>query len=78
MGYQISKEIGACSCVLRGHVDAIVITGGLAKDEELIHQIRSHTQWIAEIILYPGEKEMEALALGALRILRGEEEVKVY
>jgi len=78
MGYQISKEIGACAAVLKGQVDAIIVSGGLSNDDMLMQQIRNHVRWISQIFIYPGEKEMEALADGALRILKGEEEVKIY
>jgi butyrate kinase len=78
MAYQISKEIGALAAVFEGKVDAIVITGGIAYDKNFIDWITKRVNFIADTMIYPGEKEMEALALGALRVLRGEEKVKVY
>lgn len=78
MAYQISKEIGAGAAVLKGKVDAIVLTGGLAYDEEFIGWIRENVEFIAPVKVYPGEFEMTALAEGALRVLRGQEEVKIY
>ena len=78
MAYQIAKEIAAMATVLKGHVDAIVITGGLAHSEMLLGWIRERVAWIAPILLYPGEDEMLALAQGALRVLRGEAEALVY
>jgi butyrate kinase len=78
MAYQIAKEIGAMATVLRGQLDAIVITGGLAHSEMLLDWIRERVAWIAPILLYPGEDEMLALAQGALRVLRGEEEALIY
>ncbi len=78
MAYQIAKEIGADAAVLEGKVDAIVITGGLAHSERFVNRIRKRVEWIAPIMLYPGGDEMYALAMGALRVLRGEEEAKEY
>jgi butyrate kinase len=66
------------STVLKGTVDAIVITGGVAHSEMLLGWIRGRVDWIAPILVYPGEDEMLALALGALRVLRGEEAARTY
>ncbi len=78
MAYQIAKEIGAYSAVLAGKVDAILITGGIAHNNWFIDWIKERIEWIAPIFVFPGEDEMEALALGALRVLRGEEQPKEY
>ena len=78
MCYQIAKEIGAGSSVLFGEVDAIVLTGGLAYDEYLVEQIERRTRFIAEMLVYAGEDEMESLALGALRVLQGVERPNRY
>lgn len=78
MAYQIAKEIGAASAVLKGKVDAIVLTGGLAYGKKFVKQISSYIDWIADVMVYPGENELQALAEGALRVLRGEEKVKEY
>ena len=78
MAYQIAKEIGAMATVLCGDVDAVVITGGVAHSEMLVDWVRQRVQWIAPLLVYPGEDEMLALALGALRVLRGEEPVRHY
>jgi len=78
MAYQIAKEIGAMATVLKGEVDAIVITGGVAHSEMLLSWIRERVGWIAQILVYPGEDEMLALAQGALRVLRGEEAAHQY
>ncbi len=78
LAYQVSKEIGAMAAVLSGRVDAIALTGGLAYSAGLVARIEGRVKALAPVRLYPGEKEMEALALGALRVLRGEEEAKVY
>ncbi len=78
MSYQIAKEIGACATVLKGRVDGIVLSGGLTYDDELVRMIKERVRWIARIFVSHGEKEMMALAEGALRVLRGEEKPKVY
>ncbi|SES82430.1 butyrate kinase [Oceanobacillus limi] len=78
MAYQIAKEIGSMSAVLSGKVDAIVLTGGLAYGKTFIDMISTHIDWIADILVYPGEDELQALAEGALRVLRDEEIPKVY
>lgn len=74
MVYQIAKEIGAMATALRGRVDAILITGGMAHSMKLVAEISSHVQWIAPVNIYPGEDELQALAEGALRVLSGEEQ----
>jgi butyrate kinase len=73
MIYQIAKEIGAMATVLHGRVDAVLVTGGMAHSEKLIAQLRAAVEWIARIVLCPGEDELQSLAEGALRVLRGEE-----
>jgi butyrate kinase len=78
MAYQIAKEIGGMGTVLAGNVDAVVLTGGLATSMMLVDWIKQRVQFIAPLLVYPGEHELEALALGALRVLRGEEEPKEY
>jgi butyrate kinase len=78
MAYQIAKEIGAMATVLKGKVDAIILTGGLARSEMLLAWIRERVAWIGPVLVYPGEDEMLALAQGALRVLRGEEQAKEY
>jgi butyrate kinase len=78
MCYQIAKEIGSLSTVLKGRVDAIILTGGLAYDDYLVEFIKERVSFISKILVYPGEDEMEALAYGALRVLRNEEQAKIY
>lgn len=78
MAYQISKEIGSLGAVLRGEVDQIILTGGLAYDDMLMGWIKEQVGFLAPITVYPGEDELTALLGGALRALRGETEVKVY
>jgi butyrate kinase len=78
MAYQVSKEIAAQGAVLEGVVDATVISGGMAFDNDFVDLIRQRVQYLAPVIVIPGEREMEALALGALRVLKGEESAKDY
>jgi butyrate kinase len=78
MAYQVAKEIGLMATALKGEVDAIYVTGGLAHSTRLIAWIRERVSWIAPILLYPGEDEMLALAQGALRVLSGEEQAREY
>jgi len=78
MAYQIAKEIGSASAVLKGKVDAIVLTGGLAYGKKFVKEISSYIDWIADVLVFPGENELQALAEGALRVLRNEEEAKHY
>jgi butyrate kinase len=78
MAYQIAKDIGAMATVLRGKVDGIVLTGGLAHSDMLTGWVGERTEFIAPVFVCPGEDEMEAMAEGSLRILRGEETVQSY
>lgn len=78
MTYQITKQIGAMACVLKGQVDGIVLTGGLMRFQDIIDQIEDRCSWIAPISVYPDEMEHEAMRDGALRVLRGEEEALTY
>lgn len=78
MAYQVAKEIGAMAAVLSGRVEKIVLTGGMAHSTFLTGLISERVAFIAPVELMPGEEEMEALAAGALRVLRGTETAKVY
>ena len=78
MAYQVAKEIGAMSTVLKGEVDAILLTGGIAYGKPFVDVISERVRHLAEIFVYPGEDEMRALAMNGLRILKGEEEPKEY
>lgn len=78
MIYQISKSIAAYAAVLKGDVDAILLTGGIANDSYLVQQITDRVKFLAPVNAYPGEFEMEALAAGAIRVLSGQEQAKVY
>ncbi|MBR0374708.1 MAG: butyrate kinase [Mogibacterium sp.] len=78
MVYQICKNIGSMATVLEGKVDAIILCGGLMRFDDILQQIKQQCEWIAPVYSYPGEVEHEAMAAGALRVLRGEETPKVY
>lgn len=78
MAYQVAKEIGAASAVLKGEVEVIVLTGGLAYGKSFVSSIRSYIDWISDVMVYPGENELQSLAQGALRVLLGEEQSKRY
>ena len=78
MAYQTAKEIGACAAVLKGDVQAIILTGGFAHDRMFTDWIAERTKFIAEIVIMPGEDEQNALAHAALRALLGEEEPLDY
>ncbi len=78
MAYQIAKEIGEGATVLKGNVDAIVLTGGISNSNQFVEMIKDRVSFISLVMVYPGEEEMLSLCQGALRILSGEEKEKVY
>lgn len=78
MFYQIGKEIGSMSAVLKGDVDAIILTGGIAYNPMLVDYIKDMVGFIAPIKVYPGEDEMSALAMNGLMVINGEVENKIY
>lgn len=78
MLYQISKQIGEGAAVLKGNIDAIILTGGISHSTYAVEQIKDRVSFISLVMVYPGEEEMLSLCQGALRVLRGEEEGKIY
>ena len=76
--YQIAKEIGAMATTLEGKVDAVLLTGGIANSKRLTDCITRKVVFLRPVLVFPGEDEMEALTLGGLRVLSGEEEAKEY
>jgi len=76
MAYQVAKAIGSLATVTDGKIDAILLTGGMAHSKILTEWIREHVQFIAPVYTYPGEFEMQALALGALRVMRNQESAR--
>ena len=78
MVYQIGKQIGSMAVALKGKVDAILLTGGLTIHKEIVDPLKESCSWIADIFVYPGELEQEALALETLKALRGERPLLEY
>lgn len=78
MALQVCKEIGRASAVLHGDVDAVVLTGGMAYSKRLTSIIEEYISYLGPVIVLPGENELEALAQGALRVLRGLEKPRHY
>lgn len=78
MSYQVAKEIGAMASVLRGNVDAIILTGGIANNTMVVEYIKKMVSYIAAVIIYPGEDEMHALAMNGLMVLKGDVIPKEY
>ena len=78
MAYQVSKEIGGIATVMKGRIDAIVLTAGLGYWEYFVNLIKERVSFLAPVAVYPGENEMESLALGALRVLSREEPIQNY
>lgn len=78
MIYQICKSVGAMSCVLSGKVDAILLTGGLVRFDDIVMGIRKRCQWIAPVHVYPGEVEQEEMCYEVLKVLAGEKEASRY
>ena len=78
MIYHTAKCIASEGAVLRGHVDAILLTGGIAHSDYITSGIRSRVDYLAPVHIFPGENEMEALALNALAVLRGERAAQIY
>ena len=75
---QVCKNIGSMSCVLKGKVDQIIVTGGIAYNKEVVDKMEERAGFIAPFTVYPGEDELLALTQGALRVLNGEEEAMKY
>lgn len=75
---QVAKNIGSMACVLKGKVDQIIITGGIAYDKVVVAGLTERAGFIAPITVYPGEDELLALAQGALRVMNGEEKAMEY
>ena len=78
MAYQVAKGIGDLSTVVEGKVDAIVLTGGIAYSKRITALIKKRVEFIAPVEIMPGENEMESLAMGIQRVLKGEEEASEY
>ena len=75
---QVAKNIGSMACVLKGQIDQIIITGGIAYDKVVVGGLKERAGFLAPITVYPGEDELLALAQGALRVMSGEEKAMEY
>ncbi len=78
MAINVARKVGEEACTVGGDVEAIILTGGIAYSEYFTNEVSKYIDWIAPVILYPGENEMESLALGGLRVQRGEEEASIF
>ena len=78
MSYQICKSIGAMAAVLEGKVDAILLTGGLVRFDDIVSGIERRCSWIAPVSVYPGEVEQEEMCSEVLKVLRGEAKARKY
>ncbi len=78
MCHNVAKNVAKLAVVVRGKVDHIIITGGLAHSKVFTDWIEERVAFLAPVTVYPGENEMESLALGALRVLTGEETARQY
>jgi len=78
MIYQVAKEIGAMATTLKGVLDGIIITGGIAHSERVVNDLAERIKFIAGISVHPGENELESLAAGGFRAIDGEQEVQIY
>jgi butyrate kinase len=72
MAYQVAKEIGSDSAVLKGLVDAILLTGGIAYNDLFVQMVTERVSWIAPVMVFPGEDEMKALSQNVLMVANGE------
>ncbi|MDE5865280.1 MAG: butyrate kinase [Lachnospiraceae bacterium] len=75
---QVAKDIGSMACVLKGKIDQIIVTGGIAYDKVVVEGLKERAGWIAPMTVYPGEDELLALVQGGLRVLNGEEKAMTY
>lgn len=78
LSYNVAKEVGAMATVMKGKVDAIILTGGIAHDKDVTAAIAERCSFIAPVVVYPGENELESLVMNALYVLRGTMEPRVY
>lgn len=78
MALNVAKNIAKCAPGVKGKVDAIILTGGIAYSKYFTSAVAGYVDWIAPVVIYAGEDEMNSLALGGLRVLRGEEKAKTF
>ena len=78
MLYHTAKQIASEAAVLCGQIDAILLTGGMAHSDYIVSELRRRIGFLAPVYTFPGEDEMEALALNALAVLQGKRQAKIY
>ena len=78
MLYHTAKQIASEAAVLCGQIDAILLTGGMAHSDYIVSELRRRIGFLAPVYTFPGEDEMEALALHALSVLQGKRQAKIY
>ena len=78
MCYNVAKWIGSMAVVLKGEIDAIILTGGIAHSGQICRMITEQVAFLAPVVVRAGENELEALAANALRVIEGEEAAKIY
>jgi len=76
--YQVAKDIGAAAAVLKGEVDAIILTGGMAYEEPHVEYIKEMVSFIADVVVYAGEDELKSLAYSGMLAIQGRVEIKQY
>ena len=76
--FQVAKDMGSMACVLKGKVDQIIVTGGIAYNACVVEALKERAGFIAPFTVYPGEDELLALVQGAIRVMTGEEKVMEY
>ena len=74
----VARCVGEEAATVAGDIEGIVLTGGIAYSEYFTGEVKKNIEWIAPVTIYPGENEMESLALGGLRVLRGEEKAHTF
>ncbi len=78
MVYQVSNWLGYLSPIVKGEIDFIILTGGLANSDRFTKALKARVGFLAEVIVIPGENELESLAYGVLRVIQGKEEYNIY
>lgn len=78
MALNVAKNLAKCAPVVCGKVDAVILTGGIAYSKYFTEEVKRRIEFLAPVVIYPGEDEMHSLALGGLRVLRGEEKAKTF
>lgn len=78
MAYQVAKEIGGLYFIANGKIDAIIVTGGVARCKLFVDYLNKYLNGLCKVVIYPGEDEMLALVEGVMRVINKEEQAKIY